>query len=58
MILWAVVAAGAAQDGAEGDLRRHLADVLADPRYGTGLHLLSAGSGGPVPVLAETGSVT
>jgi len=55
MILWALVAAGAAQDGAEGDLRRHLADVLADPRYGTGLHLLSAGSGGPVPVLAEAG---
>ena len=55
MILWALVAAGAAQDGAEGDLRRHLADVLADPRYGTGLHLLSAGATGPVPVLAETG---
>ena len=34
MILWALVAAGAAQDGAEGDLRRHLAEVLADPRYG------------------------
>jgi len=55
MILWALVAAGAAQDGAEGDLRRHLADVLADPRYGTGLHLLSAGAAGPAPVLAEAG---
>ena len=55
MILWALVAAGAAQDGADADLRRHLADVLADPRYGTGLHLLSAGSAAPVPVLPGTG---
>ena len=55
MILWSLVAAGAAQDDAADDLRRSLAEVLADPRYGTGLHLLCAGSASPVPVLADAG---
>lgn len=52
MILWSVVAAGAAQDGAAEELRARLAAVLGDPRYGTGLCLLSAGCTPPVPVLA------
>lgn len=55
MILWSVVAAGAAQDGAADDLRDRLAAVLGDPRYGTGLHLMCAGSAPPVPVLAASG---
>ena len=56
MILWSAVLAGAAEDeAAVREMRRCLAEVLADPRYGTGLHLLSAGSGGPVPVPAEAG---
>lgn len=58
MILWSAVLAGAAQDEAAlREMRDRLADVLADPRYGTGLHLLSAGSTAPVPVLAGRGSV-
>jgi hypothetical protein len=57
MILWSAVLAGAAEDEAAlREMRDRLAGLLADPRYGTGLHLLSAGSTGPVPVLAETGS--
>ena len=56
MILWSAVLAGAAEDeAAVREMRRHLADVLADPRYGTGLHLLSAGAAAPVPVLPGTG---
>ena len=56
MILWSAVLAGAAVDeAAVREMRRRLAEVLADPRYGTGLHLLSAGAAGPVPVLAEAG---
>jgi hypothetical protein len=58
MILWSAVLAGAAEDEAAlREMRDRLADVLADPRYGTGLHLLSAGSTAPVPVLAGRGSV-
>lgn len=55
MILWSLVAAGAAQDGAAEDLRARLAAVLGDPSYGTGLCLLSAGCAAPVPVLAGAG---
>ena len=56
MILWSAVLAGAAVDeAAVREMRDRLAEVLADPRYGTGLHLLSAGAAGPVPVLATAG---
>lgn len=56
MILWSAVLAGAAVDEAAlTELREALAAVLADPRYGTGLHLLSAGCSPPVPVLAPAG---
>jgi len=56
MILWSAVLAGAAEDEtALREMRDRLAEVLADPRYGTGLHLLSAGAAGPVPVLAGAG---
>jgi hypothetical protein len=58
VILWSAVLAGAAEDEAAlREMRDRLAEVLADPRYGTGLHLLSAGSTAPVPVLAGRGSV-
>jgi hypothetical protein len=52
MVLWSLVAAGAAADGAEDDLRARLADVLADPRYGAGVCLLAAGCGSPAAVVA------
>jgi len=56
MILWSAVLAGAAEDeAAVREMRRRLAEVLADPRYGTGLHLLSAGSTAPEPVRADAG---
>ena len=56
MILWSAVLAGAAEDEAAlREMRDRLAEVLADPRYGTGLHLLSAGAAGPVPVLTTAG---
>lgn len=56
MILWSAVLAGAAADEAAlREMRDRLAEVLADPRYGTGLHLLSAGAAAPVPVLATAG---
>lgn len=56
MIMWSAVLAGAAVDeAAAADLREAMAAVLGDPRYGTGLHLLSAGCAPPVPVLAAAG---
>ena len=56
MILWSAVLAGAAEDEAAlTELRGRLAALLGDPRYGTGLHLLSAGCAPPVPVLAASG---
>jgi hypothetical protein len=56
MILWSLLTTGAAQDAAAAEeLRARLAAVLADPRYGTGLHLLQVGPQPPAPVLAPAG---
>lgn len=43
MVLWSLVAAGNADDGAADDLRRDLTTVLADPRYGTSINMLHVG---------------
>jgi hypothetical protein len=43
MVLWSLVAAGNADADAADDLRDNVAIMLADPRYGTGIKMLTIG---------------
>ena len=43
MVMWSLVAAGNADADAADDLRRNLADLLTDPRYGTSINMLHVG---------------
>ena len=43
MVMWSLVAAGNADADAADDLRRNLADLLADARYGTSINMLHVG---------------